>query len=95
MGRSQSTAARFEKRESMIKTAEIIGPSCLTNAHEDEPLFVLRANDELAPGVVRAWATQYLQTKSRQMNGATLAQNDKYSQAMSLAKQMEEWKRRQ
>lgn len=30
--------------------------SCLTKAHDDEPIFVLRANDAIAPSTVRSWA---------------------------------------
>lgn len=30
--------------------------SCLTKAEDDEPLFVLRAKDPIAPIVVRVWA---------------------------------------
>lgn len=30
--------------------------SCLNRAESDEPIFVLRAHDVLAPGIVRQWA---------------------------------------
>jgi len=30
--------------------------SCLTKAKDDEPIFVLRASDVLAPSAVRDWA---------------------------------------
>ena len=30
---------------------------CYAKAHPDEPLFVLRANDPLAPALVGIWAT--------------------------------------
>jgi hypothetical protein len=29
---------------------------CLKNVHPGEPIFVLRAQDKLAPALVRAWA---------------------------------------
>lgn len=29
---------------------------CIEKARDDEPLFVLRSQDELAPDLVRAWA---------------------------------------
>ena len=32
--------------------------SCLMKAAPDEPIFVLRAQDSLAPGVVRDWASK-------------------------------------
>ena len=37
----------------MIKRLELIGPSCLTSAADDEPIFVLKSTDELAPSIVR------------------------------------------
>lgn len=34
------------------------GPyDCLKNLKPDEPYFILRAQDVLAPGIVRRWAT--------------------------------------
>ena len=40
----------------MTKRREIEDPeSCLNKAADDEPLFVLRAKDLLAPAVVRTW----------------------------------------
>ena len=45
----------------MIKNEELNNQkSCLNQAHSDEPIFTLRANDELAPDVVRVWAGRYL-----------------------------------
>jgi hypothetical protein len=32
--------------------------SCLAKVGPDEPIFVLRAQDQLAPGIVREWATR-------------------------------------
>lgn len=89
----------------MIKSKELIGPSCLTNAKDDEPLFVLRANDELAPKIVRAWALDYHNSKCQQnweashADGSTEhkwalneAQTAKYREANALADQMEAWR---
>lgn len=72
----------------MIKTKEIAGPSCLTSASDDEPLFVLRANDECAPGIVRAWAEAYKTLKGPLWS---LKQVAKYDEALALATAMEDW----
>jgi len=41
----------------MIKRDELADPtSCINKAADDEPVFVLRASDALAPIVVRLWA---------------------------------------
>ncbi len=50
----------------------------------DEPVFVLRAQDELAPGLVEEWA-------ARAEKRGTPA--DKVAQARSLAQSMAEWQR--
>jgi hypothetical protein len=73
----------------MLKHREITGPSCLTRADINEPLFVLRANDELAPLIVRRWANLYISSKGV---FATKEQIAKFTEAMALAEQMESWK---
>jgi hypothetical protein len=41
----------------MLKIDEITNPtSCLNKAADDEPIFVLRANDPLAIAIIREWA---------------------------------------
>lgn len=80
----------------MIKTDEIQDPnSCLNQAQFDEPLFVLRANDELAPAAIRDWAKRYAQSKSVGSNppGMTDAQKGKHAEALSVADRMEAWHR--
>lgn len=76
----------------MIKSRELTIPtSCLNQAKLDEPVFVLRANDELAPKVVEAWAQAYEITKrSRQAFGPV--QQAKAHEALDAARQMREWK---
>lgn len=70
----------------MIKRDEIADPkSCLNKAADDEPIFVLRANDMLAPAVVRAWATLAV--------GAG-APFEKFKSAQDLAEAMEKWPNR-
>lgn len=40
----------------MIKSEETTNPnSCLNQAEDDEPVFVLRAHDPLAPVIVSKW----------------------------------------
>lgn len=75
----------------MIKLAELEGPSCLTSAADDEPLFVLRANDECAPGTVRQWVHAYVQSKGG-YGRMTKKQRAKADEAYAVARQMEEWK---
>ena len=83
----------------MIKRLELIGPGCLTKAKDDEPLFVLRANDELAPKIVRAWALDYYNSKCFENHVANFkwelnaSQAAKYQEARALADQMEVWLR--
>jgi hypothetical protein len=78
----------------MIKTNELSNPhSCLNRARVDEPLFVLRANDEHAPCLVRAWAKKYRRAKMLE-NGAgmTTTQTIKHVRALALADAMEKWR---
>lgn len=67
------------------------GPiDCYAHAHPDEPIFVFRANDELAPGVVRYWAEQYKSKKERESKFDTKAMR-KYLEALNTCDLMEEW----
>lgn len=77
----------------MNKHETIKGPSCLTNAEDDEPLFVLRANDELAAGLVDIWAGRYLHSKDG-LGAMTQKQQHKYYGACFLANEMRSWKKR-
>jgi len=74
----------------VIKSAELAGPSCMTHAADDEPLFVLRANDELAPLIVRFWAREYAMKIDDKGDdyGRRLA---KYRDALDIADAMERW----
>jgi hypothetical protein len=74
----------------MIKRLELIGPSCLTNAKDDEPIFVLKSTDELAPQTVRTWAHWYIGSKGD--GAATPQQRAKFEEALALADQMEAWR---
>jgi hypothetical protein len=57
---------------------------CFVKAAEDEPLFILRAQDRIAPKTVRAWA------EFARALGADAA---KTSEAMDCAIRMEKWQR--
>lgn len=74
------------------KLQELNDPnSCLNRAQADEPLFVLRGNDPLAPGQVRGWAFAYFRSKGGHAN-MTPAQLQKYGEAVALADAMTAWK---
>ena len=67
--------------------------SCLNKAHDDEPIFVLRANDELAPAIVGTWAADYEVSKRRAQGGQlTEKQNTKVDEAWKLAEEMRAWR---
>ena len=70
----------------MIKRDELSNPnSCLNKAAEDEPVFVLRAQDVLAPIVVSLWAEL---AASHDCNDA------KVRDAEALANAMRAWPKR-
>lgn len=78
----------------MLKRLELTDPnSCMCSANDDEPVFVLRAHDELAPGLVRDWAERYLLTKTGDLDPNALGgrQATKFHEALALADAMEEW----
>jgi hypothetical protein len=55
---------------------------CLAKAAPDEPIFVLRAHDELAPDIVRLWAQQAAREGTSE---------GKCLEALKLADRMEQW----
>lgn len=74
----------------MKKSDELANPrSCINLAAPDEPVFVLRGNDELAPDIVRAWVVTYRSAKGQAI---TPAQERKASEALELAAAMEAWR---
>lgn len=58
------------------------GVPCYDNAGENEPVFVLRAQDTLAPEVVREWAFRAAHVG---------ASREKVAEARKLADEMEDW----
>lgn len=67
--------------------------TCLQKAADDEPIFVLRAQDLLAPGVVRHWAELYCITQhgSEHLLTAGDCTDPKVREALALADKMEQW----
>jgi hypothetical protein len=59
--------------------------TCLQKAADDEPIFVLRAQDQTAPGIVRAWA---------RLAETLHAPAAKVREAHALADRMLEWQER-
>lgn len=55
---------------------------CYAKAAPDEPIFVLRANDPIAPSAVRLWAAQYWQQGG---------DPEKIAEARACADAMEAW----
>lgn len=79
----------------MLKRDEISDPkSCINRAADDEPVFVLRANDENAAPAVAAWARDYCISKGGWAR-MTTEQQAKYTEAMDLAGSMRIWKMQQ
>ena len=61
---------------------------CYKKAADDEPIFILRANDPLSPKLVRKWVTMSI-GKKRHTRPNIL----KWMEAMNIAKEMKKWKR--
>lgn len=60
--------------------------ACLSKCAPGEPIFVLRAQDSLAPHIVREWAD------AARMAGHI--SGDKYEEALACANRMEAWPNR-
>lgn len=58
---------------------------CLIKAEDDEPIFVLRARDSLAPELVDDWGTMLAQAGGDE---------EKAAEAYRVADRMREWQRR-
>lgn len=62
---------------------------CLQNARDDEPIFVLRGQDRLAPATIRFWASAALDaSREGEGNEATV---EKAERAMRYADEIEQW----
>lgn len=71
------------KRENILNPA-----SCWNRAAPDEPVFVLRANDPLAPQIVREWAKRYAEMKQANRGGITAEQANKVAFAHAIGAAM-------
>lgn len=72
----------------MIKSEEAQDPaSCLSKAAEDEPIFVLRAQDLTAPDTIRYWMRNAVE------HGAVIPPA-KFAHAQRMIEQMEAWPKR-
>lgn len=58
---------------------------CLRKADDNEPIFVLRAQDRVAPAAIRYWASLALQSG---------LPAEKYHEALAAAEEMEKWPRK-
>ena len=61
---------------------------CYAAAADNEPLFVLRANDPLAPDIVDAWADRYSLANADSPSEKVLA---KVREARACARDMRRW----
>jgi hypothetical protein len=67
----------------------------LAKVRSDEPIFVLRAQDKLAPGVIRTWARMLSVNAPRDTDGRIDAGTQaKINEAEACAASMEKWPRR-
>lgn len=66
----------------MAIKSEELKSGCIAKAADDEPVFVLRAQDRLAPALVKAWADLAKE------HGCSII---KCQEAYDLAEQMEDW----
>jgi hypothetical protein len=75
---------------------------CLGKAHPDEPLFILRAHDTVAPLMVKQWARHAAMLNSEVTDHGTETKPDirvhvkpafrvKHDEALQLAAAMEKW----
>lgn len=65
------------------------GTGCLGRADANEPVFVLRGQDQTAPMLVRAWAAMVELHAPGQRNASKMLRKAK--EARSLADRMEQW----
>ena len=81
----QAVQYEGEGERPMIKRDELADPnSCLNKAADDEPIFVLRAQDFLAPAAVTRWL------HLAYVNGAMLG-TARRAEAQAVVAAMESW----
>ena len=67
-----------------------IGTGVLFRAEDDEPIFVLRARDAIAPAIVEKWAADLIMRNNFDGFGLERVQK-KVGAALKLANDMREW----
>lgn len=67
------------------RAAAAEGKGCLGRAKDDEPVFILRAQDKFAPLLVKLWAVM--------VTDATGEATEKSNEALDLARAMEAWQK--
>lgn len=85
------------------KREELENPDgCLGKAADEEPIFILRGKDMIAPFLVRQWARHYAMLNSDAVNVGTELKPDirmqvrqacvaKHNEALALADRMDKW----
>ena len=70
---------------------------CYAAAADDEPLFVLRAKDPLAPALVHEWANRYEDATMRELGGVVHERKglEKSDEARVCARAMRLWRKAQ
>jgi hypothetical protein len=71
-----------------LREATLRGEGPLAKAHDDEPVFLLRAQDNLAADLVEKWAI-YASVAVPSVGGRSL--QDKVTEANAIADQMRRW----
>lgn len=73
------------------KAENILNPnSCWNKAANEEPIFVLRSTDTLAPDLIRTWAALY---RSRHREAWSADRESKYNDALRCADAMTTYNR--
>ena len=70
--------------KAFVLSEALAGIGCLGRARDDEPVFVLRAQDRCAPKIVRAWA-EFAKNEG--------VPEEKVADARRVADEMDEWQR--
>jgi hypothetical protein len=79
----------------MLKKDELTNPnSCLNRASDDEPLFVLRAQDVFAAAAIKEWAQLYRQAHAPGNKWDSEEHHAKYEEAMTCADKFDTWEGR-
>lgn len=75
------------------KRENLLNPnSCWNKAELDEPVFILRSTDFIAPTIVTLWTVQYVSDKGGWLR-MTDAQKQKFEDALRVAEAMRNYKK--